>query len=686
MKKFFNLAFAAILALPTIAVAHGGMYRGPGDVVPPGTPGHRGPNTGGPGAPGPVTPGGLSPGAPNPSGPTTPGSAPGGPNTGGPGAPGPGPGPGPRTGPRGIYIGADLSKWQFWWEFNKAPFINLKDAIHAPMVITGSPEFYMGPTKRVASKDTSKPSKYDIQGSILPALKRALDTSNNRDINSACIIALAKIGRDHNTFDILSIFKEYLNTPDQEIRETAALAMGISGMKSAKTLLTDLAWDTAAGRKACKRTQVDARTRSFACYSLGLIAHLNDNIDLKYECFNAIDKILSDENTHDRNLKVAAINGMALLHLNKKNLSDKETKLLDNILKSLDAYYDKAAGRGTDLIKSHVPPAIAKLLGRGHSHKQNFYKEKFSKELSSRKKKGSDIYRAAAIALGQLAESKEDNKADEKYSKALFSYYQNGKDPQAKYFCLLGMGQIGGNTNRNKLLIELGLGRKTLDRPWAALGLGIMSFHRFENDKHARVDNLVGDCILKQLKSVKAPEARSAFAIALGLCRYEKGSSELMNLLVKYRHQDEFAGYLCISLALMNEQKAKRDIHEVVSGAVRRPELLQQAAIALGKLGDRTVTQTLIGMLQEKETNLAKMSAIASALGFIGDRRTIAPLKKILFNDSLTPLSRAFAAVALGGVADKEKLPWNSKIARNMNYRGAVETLTQSGSGILDIL
>ena len=682
MNKFFNLIFVTMLALPATTLAHGGKYRGPGDVVPPGARG--GPTTGGPAIPGPITPGPRAPGAPIPAGPTTPGSAPGGPSTGGPSAPGSG--TGPRTGPRGIYIGADLSKWQFWWEFNKDPFINLKDAIHAPEVATGSDEFFLGPTRRIESKDSTKPSESDIQETILPALKRALDTSDNRDINSACIIALAKVGRDHNSFEILTIFKEYLNTPDQEIRETAALAMGISGMKSAKTILTDLAWDTAVGRKVCQRTQVDSRTRSFACYSLGLIAHLNDNIDLKYECFTAIDKILSDENVHDRNLKVAAINGMALLHLNKNNLSDKETKLLDNILNSLDAYYDKAAGRGTDLIKSHVPPAIAKLLGRGHSDRHNFYKEKFSKELSSSQTKGNDIYRAAAIALGQLAESKEANKADEKYSKTLFSYYQNGKDPQAKYFCLLGMGQIGGASNKNKLLIELSNGRKVLDRPWAALGLGVMNFHRFENDKHATVDMLVGDRILKQLKEVKAPEARSAFAVALGLCRYEEGSSELMELLMKYRYQDEFAGYLCMGLALMNEQKAKEDIHEVVTWAVRRPELLQQAAIALGKLGDKTVTQTLIGMLQEKETNLSKMSSIASALGFIGDRRTIRPLKKILFNETLTPLSRAFAAVALGGVADKEKLPWNSKIARNMNYRGAVETLTQSGTGILDIL
>jgi len=40
----------------------------------------------------------------------------------------------------------------------------------------------------------------------------------------------------------------------------------------------------------------------------------------------------------------------------------------------------------------------------------------------------------------------------------------------------------------------------------------------------------------------------------------------------------------------------------------------------------------------------------------------------------------------LGDIAHKEKLPWNSKISRNMNYRAAVETLTGSGSGVLDIL
>ena len=34
----------------------------------------------------------------------------------------------------------------------------------------------------------------------------------------------------------------------------------------------------------------------------------------------------------------------------------------------------------------------------------------------------------------------------------------------------------------------------------------------------------------------------------------------------------------------------------------------------------------------------------------------------------------------------KEPVPWNAKFAENVNYRAAVETLVQSGAGILEIL
>ena len=136
----------------------------------------------------------------------------------------------------------------------------------------------------------------------------------------------------------------------------------------------------------------------------------------------------------------------------------------------------------------------------------------------------------------------------------------------------------------------------------------------------------------------------------------------------------------------MGDKRAMVDIRDIAEKALRRPELLQQAAVALGKLGDKGVADELQKLLGDGDATLATLSAVASALGFIGDRRTIEPLKRMLQDERLTPLSRAFAAVALGGVGDKEKLPWNSKIGVNMNYRASVETLTDKTAGILDIL
>ena len=80
------------------------------------------------------------------------------------------------------------------------------------------------------------------------------------------------------------------------------------------------------------------------------------------------------------------------------------------------------------------------------------------------------------------------------------------------------------------------------------------------------------------------------------------------------------------------------------------------------------------------------MSAVASGLGQLGDKRCVEPLVQMLQNKSLTPLTRAFAAVALGGVCDPEPMPWNARYAATLNYRAAVETLTDGSAGILDIL
>ena len=224
MNKSIKLLLS-VLFLATVLPAHGGQYRGPGDVVPPG-PGGGG-NTGRPS--GPTTGGPAGPSAP---GPATGGPA--GPSTGGPTGPRGG-GRGPVTGGprRGASLGADLTQWSFWWEFNKDPFIRLKDEINKSGPQTGSDDFYLGSTRK--SHNTLGLNRKD-KLNVLATLRRAMKSTNNKDIISSCMVAMAKVGIDHPDFKLKDVFKPYLKSHNQEIRETAALSLGIAAQTESDEL------------------------------------------------------------------------------------------------------------------------------------------------------------------------------------------------------------------------------------------------------------------------------------------------------------------------------------------------------------------------------------------------------------------------------------------------------------------
>jgi HEAT repeat protein len=511
------------------------------------------------------------------------------------------------------------------------------------------------------------------------------------------MIAMAKIGKSTEQIDILQVMRNRLKENDQEIRESAAVALGISQMTESVADLAELVKDSEAGRKLCDRSEVDDRTRSFAAYGLGLVGWASSSNDVKRQCYEPLKLILQDKDISDRNIRVAAINAIALLRPDTST----DTALLEDCLTELDKFYAQELGAGEELIQAHVPPAIAKLYEQVDLEAENCkaladrltkYKESWIGELRGRTKKKNIVStQSVVVALGRACEPNEGPadtpKIDLEASIALFDYFKKGKDQQAQYFSLMALGQIGGEKNREALLEALRTGNKALEKPWAAVSLGVLAHYNYEEmGLRKTVDRGVGEILVRELRDVKNPGAIAGMAVALGLVQYQDAADQLRDLLEEKKSQDELAGYICIGLALMGDQRATQPINDLVKASVRRPTRLQQAAIALGKLGDKNAAETLVTMMTEGDQNLAKMSAIASALGFIGDRRTIEPLIKMLNDEGLTPISRAFAAVALGGVADKEMLPWNSKIGMNMNYRAAVETLTNQVSGILDIL
>src|SRR5262245_60443272 len=213
--KIRTLATASMLcALQTLASSHGGSYRGPGDVVPPG-----GGGTGGGGGGGPPS-GPHGPSGPNP-GPTT-----------GPGGTLPGPSTGTTRGtttnPQ-AEMGPDLTLWSFWWEFNKEPYLNVKTHVYDVGESTGDDGWFRG-TWRVGSRDTLKPSEEQIRQKIVPALLAALEKETNNDIVTGCLIALAKIGdakSESGESRFEKVIARFLADKNQEISETAAVALGI---------------------------------------------------------------------------------------------------------------------------------------------------------------------------------------------------------------------------------------------------------------------------------------------------------------------------------------------------------------------------------------------------------------------------------------------------------------------------
>jgi len=699
-----SLVAALSIAIPARhASAHGGQYngpppsggsppaapappppnRGPGDITPPhpGGPGIGGPGVRGPSAPPPTAPatgGPSAPAGPGPSRPSTPGP-------GGPAGPGPSAGPAAparagTTTPRGVELEVDRSTWELWWELHKEPYLRAAGRARRNAAQTGSDEFYLGSTRNPPSLDLVGPTAHDVESVVLPALRRTLDATSHRDVVTAAMIAMAKTGCDHSTFRIFDQFTPRLADLDQEVRETAALAIGISGQRSMAqiALLADLARDDEAGRRLCRRAEVDDRTRSFAAYALGLLGEGPADAANRHRAAATLLALVEDRRLSSRNVKVAAIAALGLL--GRPAGEGAAAAIGDVAAQGLGEYFLADLGRAEELVQAHCPPAIARILARD-SEAAAHWRHQFTAVLEGRGgKRSAPIAQSCALALAAMCDPVDDENArDAGIVAVLLRTWQEHADVQTRNFAIMALGQIGGSATREQLLRELSHSRRSLELPWVALALGV-----HVNRRGAGVDADAGGALLVALRTNKNPSTRGALAIALGLCGHQVAAVELAGLLDECS-DEALCGHLCIGLGLLGAPGTQGELRAVLERSLRRPELLRQAATALAAVGDRQAADLLLPRLQS-DSNLARLAAIAQALGAIRDRRSLEPLARVLEDPEPTSLARAFAAAALGAIADPRELPWNTTLRGYVNYRAATETLWDGAAGILDIL
>lgn len=687
-KQRTALGLGACIVLAGGLSAHGGNYPGPGDVVAPG--GGNG-GSGGSGPTGPVSPGGGTPGAPAPpspgvsGGPPTPGADPSRPNT--------------PTGPPPI----EEAHWSFWWDLNKARYLRLRDHIYAAGPESGGDDFFIGEGQVDQGRNTRRPTREDIERDVVPELLNILATETDNDILTGAMLALAKIG-DVSGEDGESPFAKtitpFLADPNQEIAETAALALGILGHASSAELLAHLLRDDATAHEAVGSTEVSFRTRAFAAYGLALLARESANPDLRRFAVAEFADALDGPTTASYDVEVACTIAFGLVALEPgddavafppADRGDQVAYLLDKLERGERAL--------PNLALAHVPTAVARLTADLGDVAENPLKVRAAEALLALVDEHGDasreVQQSAVLALGQLGDCDSDV-VDREIRTALIELEDAVKDQLARNFRYIAMARVGAreghgedaSQGRGKLQHALLQGlseRNATNSSWAALGVGVLGYHLAESG--ASPATALGEAVRHKLSDEGNPDLVGSLAIAAGLMRDAESATTLRRLFDEVQ-DEEARGHVAVALGLMEDTQSKPELERVCADSTYRPLLLKRTAIGLGLMKDRNVVKVLI----EKLTNaasLAGQSSACTALGFIGDSSSIGPLVEALTDEERTDRARGFAAVALGLIAEDtgSDLPWHVDLTEDLNYRAAPSSLNDtSGTGIVNIL
>lgn len=632
-------------------MAHGGVYRGPGTTVPPGA---------------------------APTGPSTAGAA-------------------ATPGPTG-----DLTSWTSWWGFRRDPFLDLKSAIYTarPQTQGGS---YPAEAEGESQPPSLRPDPLAIRSEVVPALLELLESERSKDIRTACLIALAKIGDDpEGEPEISRRIAACLADKNQEVAETAALALGILADDRAVPELGHLLADDETGRKLVGERGVPERTRAFSAYGLGLSGARTAREEVRSFVVSRLSAALARGQFAARDVPVACALALGLVRLRPGALPERDqapapasssraaqVRFLQSIFE--DRQRDA-------LLRAHLPGALGSLLqGEESRFDARVLKAEVARALiealAPHSREWKEVRQGCVLGLSLLGDGDADE-LDAEIRSALEREADQG-EILTRSLALIALSEVASRPGsgdapssaapavRRALVQRLGRGT-SLSRPWAGFALALLERGLQEQGQPPTED--VGRALRLALSNAASPEETGALCLALGLVR-DPAAASLVSERFESLSEDEPKAYAALALGLLRASDAAPALRAAVESARYRPVLLRESAIALALLGDKAAVPLLVGEL-ERATSLSSQAAIASALGTIGDARAIAPLLALLRDGEKTDRARAFAAAALGIVGDKEPYPFNSKLARIAVWGAATATLTDpsSGTGILDLL
>ncbi|MCI0589969.1 MAG: HEAT repeat domain-containing protein [Planctomycetes bacterium] len=558
--------------------------------------------------------------------------------------------PGPLRG-IGIDLGPDLNAWEFWWEINQDRFLDLRNRRRdAPPVVTGSDEFLLREGEVRSARGI--PSRKRLRAEVVPAL---LACAADPETAEACLLALAKIGEGPGLCERL---EERLADRRLAVREAAALGLGILGSAEALPPLRDLLVRDAGGRA---QREASVRLQVVAALALGLVGRACETTRAEV---HAILRRTVEAPGVRREIRAAAILALGIVPP-----PDGQTRALS--LGLLQRRWEHP--REDLLVRAHAPLAIARLAV-GDPLAEGFVRG--FRAVVGKKSTEREVRQSCILALGLLV-----SPASPEYASTVdvLSDALRSSESSSRGFAAIALGEIGGERARLRLERALQASR-TLVRPWAALGLGVLGHGSRRSG--ASVETSV-EALREVLRRSRAPSTVAAVSVALGLAG-DQGASTLLLDATRRIAEEGPRGLVCLGLGLAGGKAPRAEMTALVRESSRQPGLLRNAAIASLLLGDPAGVPEILGLLQRSPA--AADAPVLDTLGYVGDGEAIRPLVLRLLDRSLPGISRRAAATALGRIGDRRPLPWRAEIAADQNYLAFPAGLFDptGGTGLFD--
>jgi len=581
----------------------------------------------------------------------------------------------------------DRTSWQTWWSFNRDALLGVKAALDVPLVETGDDEFFIGRGERKLAP-AGQPLQRAVRELVLPALLRTLADESSAAARSQVLLALARIGASDGNASIERVLTEHIAAPELEVAQSAIVGLGILGRPTAVKTLEHVLGDCDQGRALTGRSRVPRRMRSFAAYAIGLTALRSEHEDARRFAAMYLTATLDAWRSSD-DLQVACVSSLGIAPVafegakasGAAHSTSSREALVARMLELLDSR------RASWQTKAHAPTALARLVEGAPEELRATVCERLMRALRPRSTDVEEVRRSSILALGALGTAGL-SETDVALRETLIQAMHTG--PQAsRNFARLALGRVGGRAApagnalaatpfvRKELTRELARAKGT-SRAWTALALGLLE--RGVAEAGEEQSGATRSALELALGEASSPSDRAALGLALGLYGDPAASKLLVEQFGELR-DDDLRGSMALGLGLMGAEDSIDEIEAAMRAAVRRPLLLQECALALALVGDRTVVGDLIEML-DQASDVTSRAAIAGALGQVGDQSSIEPLVAMLKGTSTDCIA---AARALGVLCDEAPLPWSASLSTDMNYLAATESLVSSGVGVLDL-